>query len=759
MHGLAPFRGRTVEFCVLGPIEVLTGGRSLSFSRRQQRLIVGILSLEVNRAVSFERLIELIWGPDPPREPRAVLQTRISEARRILSSAPEWAAEVELTTYHDGYVLKADPDRVDACRFSRLLEIARTAADDDARRVLRQAVGIWRGRALGGWLTKAGADLCLSLESARLTAIEDLYDIELRAGRHYEVVDEIVGLAAANPGRERLTLQLMQALHLSGRTAEALEVYRRMRRWLKEELGLDPPAKAESLHRCILRGAAEHRRNTTVDKRTNASLSHSPTPQRPCLLPAGIADFAGREKELATVADLLTARSNESAPTTVAIDGAGGVGKTALTLHVAHRLREHFSDGQLYANLRGFGQGQPAEARDVLGRFLRALGVTAVPDDMDDRTGLYRRLLDGRKVLVVLDNAAAARQVLPLVPGSSSCAVLVNSRTRLAAELGAHAVGLDVLDPSASSILLARIGGARIHSEPQPTRELAALCGHLPLALRIAAAKLATKPHWSVQRLVDQLAETHTRLGYLSFGQMDVRSTIATSYGSLTPSAQRLLRRLGHIDLPDVTVWTAAATLDSKLDEAEELLDQLYNARLAEVGGVEPTGHARYRLHELVRLFAAARAVTEEHTDDLNRVRQRVIGCWLCLAEAAYRRVHGGDYQNALSPAYHWPLDEHIADTVVADPLRWFDADRQTIMSLIRLAADHNDSSACWRLASTASPLFQMALLHNDWADVLNLALDAAVRANDEQGQAVVQYRMGILRTGRGGPPKGQKPL
>ncbi|WP_083936671.1 AfsR/SARP family transcriptional regulator [Longispora albida] len=756
-----------VEFNVLGPVEVWHEGTSLRFSRRQQRLIVGILALQANNVVSRERLIDLLWTDQPPPQARAVVHSRVSEIRGVLADALDCHPDVQLLTRGNAYLLEVPPELVDVHRFRTSAARWRNAeSDDEARKILRQALGLWRGPVLGGGLSEETyAALAQGSEAARLTAAEDLFDVELRLANHVQVVDEITELAAANPTRERLAAQMMLAMHRSGRTADALLAYDRYRRWLSDHLGVDPGQDIQSLYMAMLDNESAllvhpspvpgpAAGQVTDLAAGGAELLPADSGERfhisvPRILPPGIADFTGRDTELAEARNLLTSPRRTGSPI-LAITGQAGIGKTAFTIKVAHEVREHFPDGQLYMDLRGFDSSDPASPHEALGRFLRVLGVDgdAVPSSLEDRIDLYRDLLDSRKVLVVLDNARSDDQVAPLVPGGDACGVLVSSRARLGSTLGAKVMNLDVLDPAQSLALLSRIAGpSRIASEAGETEALISQCGQLPLALRIVGAKLAAKPHWSVARLVALLNDGQRQLDLLSHEHLDVRASIALSYEGLRPDVQRLLRGLGDMDSAEVTVWASSALLGVRSEVAEDLLEELFDAQLVGVAGCDATGHARYRIHDLVRAFALERAAVEDDLRTLEEGRIRVLGAWLHVATAAYRSIQGGDYQNIRSDAPRWPVEDVLVNALVAEPFRWIEVERQTLVALARRAASDGHATACWELASTLTPLLHMRRHYDEWQAILRSALDAVSRAGDNRGRAALLYRSGMIHT------------
>jgi DNA-binding SARP family transcriptional activator len=639
-----------VEIRVLGEVEVWRADVPLCLARRQQRLLLGILAIEANELITIDRLIDLLWGDQPPRQARAVLQSRMSELRTALHAFRGPDDELEILTRGSGYLLKVDPDLVDAYRFQSLVAAARVpTSPEEACRSLRAALDLWQGPVLGGRLTAhAHAALCSVLESERLTAAEDLFEIELQLGRHYQVADEIRELADANPERERLVAQMMLALHRAGRTADALHTYDRWRRWLADELGIDPAAEVQRLYLAMLRAdpdlLPEARQPVVLADRIEAVRTVPRHPAAnvtvPQILPPGVADFIGRAAEMAFLRKLFAAQSRERCAV-VAVSGPAGIGKTALSVQVAHALRPNFPDGQLFANLRGAAEGRPADPAEVMGRFLRALGVdgAALPETMDERVDLYRDLLSERSVMIVLDNADSDEQVLPLIPSGPACGVIVNGRPRLGPALGAGMLNLDVLAPAEASRLLARIAGPdRVEAEPGAADHLCAHCGYLPLAVRVSAAKLAAKPHWRIEKLLGLLKDKRSRLNHLVHGHLDVRASIALSYVGLDANAQRLLRRLGALDLPEVSVWLSAALLDTTLTRAEDLLEQLFDAQLVEIAGQDQIGHALYKMHDLVRLFARELAQRDEPAGELDRAYRRALGARLALVKTP---LHG----------------------------------------------------------------------------------------------------------------------
>lgn len=745
-----------MEILVLGPVEILHDGGRVRLARRQQRLLLGILALQANQVVGTAQLVDLMWGGGPPRQARAVIQTRMSELRTALTSVLA-ESDADVVSHGDGYQLSIDGDKIDAIRFQRMLSDP-AAADADELETLRSALELWRGPVLGGWLPdRSHVALCQRLESARLTAAERLYDQELAANRHHAVVDEVMSLAAANPGRERLISLAMVALHRTGRTAEALLTYERCRRWLADELGVDPNGGLQELHLTLLRGdreAGPAAQSGSVNGEalspparppvTEGAASHGFRAAVPHTLPPNVVDFVGRDAEIKHLSDLLAeARSRVAV---VALSGPAGVGKTALCIHVAHRLQATFPDGQMFADLHGVDTDDPATPFDVLGRFLRLLGVDglAIPSTVDERIDLYRSLLAHRRVLVVLDNAGTADQVQPLIPGTPGSAVLITSRTRLGYAVGGHVVSLSVLSPARAVDLLAGIAGrSRVASEPESTAEMARLCGYLPLAIRVAAARLAATPQLSIRTLTIRLSDDRRRLHELRYGHQDVRSSIGLSFDGLTVEARRLLCLLSNSDLPEVTVWCSAALLDTVIADAEETLEQLYDAQLLEVAGRDVTGHARYRIHDLVRLLARERAQADGSSEDVRAAWRRLLGSWLYIVDTARYLVFGREVRDLSRTASRWTFDEDMAARLVADPGGWCDIERSSIIAMVGLAERCGMALPCWELATMAYPLFDLGRHFDDGLRLLKTALSAVENASDVRGRAAVLCRLG----------------
>ncbi len=474
-------------------------------------------------------------------------------------------------------------------------------------------------------------------------------------------------------------------------------------------------------------------------------------PAIPFLLPPDSADFTGRAEMVGRLDVLMAGAPDDAARSTAMVvadvAGGGGVGKTTLAVHVAHRVRARFPDGQLFVNLQG-AETSPADPKEVLGRLLRALGAdaAAIPEGSDERAELYRGLLAHRRVLVVLDNAASEAQVRPLLPGSPTCAVLITSRARLAGLEGARLLDLDLLDSAQAVGLLGRIvGPERVAAEPAAAAELARLCGYLPLALRVAGARLAARPHWQLTQLVERLADERQRLDELAYGHLGVRASLTLSYRALEPAARLLFRRLGLLQAADAAAWVAAALLDTSVEQATELADRLVDARLLEVAGRDATGQVRYRFHDLVRVYAHECAEAEDPPAERRASLARAFGAWLHLAERADAGLGNPFLEPAYGPTLRWPVDQATTGRLLADPLAWLEAERPGLVVAVTQAACLGMAGLSWELTSALTQFLATRIYPDDWRRCAEQALTAARRARDARGEAAVLLSLGDL--------------
>jgi DNA-binding SARP family transcriptional activator len=724
-----------MEFRLLGPLEVWAGDRPVPLGARKPQALLAALLMDDNRMVPSERLVEAVWGEDPPETARAILQTYVSGLRRLFQ---EFGEEEVIVSYSAGYLIRVPAGALDRNEFERLAAEGRQAAASDrhqeAVEAFRVALALWRGPALGGVGDSFLRAEMARLDELRLTITEQRITAELALGRHEQLIGELTALVSRHPTHERLRRDLMIALYRMGRQSDALAVYRQGREVLVEELGVEPGPELRIVHEGIL-------------KSDDALLGSPAGPNRPRVVPAQMPpttlDFTGRGAVVASLSTLLTAGS--SMPVCV-VSGPGGSGKSTLAVHVAHHVAGSYPDGQLYIELLGTSEA-PVSAGEVLGRILRQLGE--VPQETtEERIAHYRSVLAGRKVLVVLDDAAAEHQVRPLLPGSAGCGVLVTSRNRLAALSGASLTELDVLAHDEAVELLSRIAGSeRIEAEPDATARIVEQCGRLPLAIRIAGARLTTRRRWSVAFLSDRLADERHRLDELAVGDQEVRTSIMLSYRMLDEIGKRTLRRLGLLGLPDFPAWVAAALIEVPHEEAERVLEQLVDAQLVEMEGIDGVGHVRYRLHELVRLFAGERIETEEPPEARTAAVTRVLSRWLWLLAQIPAAAPSGAISLRIAYPAAAAVEPPVARAILAQPHTWFEAEQNALVKGVEVAAAMDLDEVAVALASAlCGSIFVVDNLFEAWNRTLSVALSVARRVGNAHGEATLLAEMGQLR-------------
>ncbi|MFI6936638.1 BTAD domain-containing putative transcriptional regulator [Streptomyces sp. NPDC050287] len=628
----AAAQGPLLRFGVLGPVRAWRGEEPLSTGSPQQRALLAALLLREGRTATAAELIDALWGEEPPSQALAALRTYASRLRKVLDAGV-------LVSESGGYAVRGLPegalDLTAAQELATEAEKARSAGDlCHARDVLGRALALWDGEALAGVPGPYAEAQRVRLEEWRLQLLESRLDMDLEQGCHAEAVSELTALTAAHPLRERLRELLMLALYRSGRQAEALAVYTDTRRLLADELGVDPRPGLRELQQRILQA------DPGLAEPSAPRAEPAAAPVRPAQLPATVPDFTGRSAFVSELGEVLASAEGRVMAVS-ALAGIGGVGKTTLAVHVAHQARGAFPDGQLYVDLQGAG-ARAAEPETVLGSFLRALGTadSSIPDSLEERSALFRSVLDGRRVLVLLDNARDAAQVRPLLPGTEGCAALITSRVRMVGLAGAHLVDLDVMSPDEALSLFTKIvGEERVASEREAALDVVAACGFLPLAIRIAASRLAARRTWTVSVLAAKLADERRRLDELQAGDLAVKATFELGYGALEPSQARAFRLLGLADGPDISLAAAAAVLDLPAEDTEDLLESLVDTSL-----LESAAPGRYRYHDLVRLYARACAERDEWPpSERAAAMSRLLDFYLATAAGVYAIERPGD--------------------------------------------------------------------------------------------------------------------
>ncbi|MFI2424817.1 AfsR/SARP family transcriptional regulator [Streptomyces sp. NPDC018955] len=729
-----------LRFGVLGPVRAWRDDEPVATGSPQQRALLAALLLREGRTATAAELIDALWGEEPPSQALAAVRTYASRLRKVLDPGV-------LVSESGGYAVRGlgegALDLAAAQELAAEAEKARNTGDlCHARDVLNRALSLWDGETLAGVPGPYAEAQRVRLEEWRLQLLESRLDMDLEQGCHAEAVSELTALTAAHPLRERLRELLMLALYRSGRQAEALAVYADTRRLLADELGVDPRPGLQGLQQRILRadpGLAEP--SAPMAEPVAVSV-------RPAQLPATVPDFTGRASFVRELSDVLASASGDEARVMAvsALAGIGGVGKTTLAVHVAHAARASFPDGQLYVDLQGAGS-RSAEPETVLGAFLRALGTadSAIPDSLEERAALYRSVLDGRKVLVLLDNARDAAQVRPLLPGTAGCAALVTSRVRMVDLAGAHLIDLDVMSPEEALALFTRIvGEERVASEREAALDVVAACGFLPLAIRIAASRLAARRTWTVSALAAKLADERRRLDELQAGDLAVKATFELGYGQLEPAQARAFRLLGLADGPDISLAAAAAVLDLSAEDTEDLLESLVDTSL-----LESAAPGRYRFHDLVRLYARACAERDEQPpSEREAAMSRLLDFYLATAAGVYAIERPGDRTvDHLEPT-RFPGMEFSDDMNALD---WLHSESACILACVRQSLRPNTLRRAVDLLLAAKDLAESGASSLSYEAAAFAARDATAGAGDAhaEGRARTTLAQVLSRAGR----------
>ncbi|SEQ54188.1 DNA-binding transcriptional activator of the SARP family [Lentzea xinjiangensis] len=716
---------------LLGALAATVDGEELTLGPPRQRAVLAVLALRANHVVSRSELIDAVWGDEPPASADNGIHTYVAGLRRLFEPGRASRAPSSVLLSTDaGYLLKLPPDSSDVALFRTYLDEAGRVRDRPAEAVAAfdRALGLWRGVALDGVPGPFAAVERARLAELRLTAVEQRAALMLSLGREAEVAAELTTLVSAHPLRERLYGLLMSALYRGGRQAEALAVYADLRRLLVEELGIEPGPELRGLHEQLLVGLPDPQ----------------PEPVAPALvpvqLPHEVRDFTGREKELARLADAVPV---DHSPVLVAITGTGGVGKTALAVRFAHQVASRFPDGQLHVDLRGFdASAPPVRPAAALHQLLQSLGVPAerVPEDLPAKSALYRSVLANKRVLVLLDNARLADQVRPLLPGRSASMVLVTSRNHLGglvARDGAHSMTLSTLTRDEGlALLTAAVGADRVAAEPAAAAKLVELCGHLPLAIRIAAERVVTRPHLTLADLAGDLADERDRLNVLATGDDEdtaVRAAFSWSYLALKPDAARTFRLIGLHPGAEIGLAAVAALTGVPVPRARALLDVLASGHM-----VEEVARGRFRLHDLLRLYATELSATEESFTSRDEAVERLLRWYFDKANAAGTVIGPPDHPAFLLP----PLSTQ--DFASHDEaFTWCRAESANLAAVAKLAEDQHSPTA-WQIPVALWNYFIVSSALDEWTDTYRVAERAAARDGNQAARAWAIHGQGL---------------
>jgi tetratricopeptide (TPR) repeat protein/DNA-binding SARP family transcriptional activator len=741
-----------VEFRLLGPVEVWAAGGCLEMGPPQQRAVLAALAVDAGRPVFRGTLLDRIWSGRAPEGAASALYAHINRIRRLLAAGAAGGEPVRLARRSGGYVLEVDPEDVDLHRFRQLALAARDRQrpDDERARLLREALDLWRGEPLADLPGEWPARMRHSWEEERLDAAVAWAQAELRMGRPDEVIGPVRELVAGQPLKERPIGVLMQALAAAGRGAEALECYAIARSRLREALGAEPGQELQSVHLAILKG--ERPAAPKGEGPVPGSASRSAPLPVPAQLPSDVHGFTGRNDELDELDRLLIKEGDQSTAVVIsAVAGTAGVGKTALAVRWAHRVRDAFPDGQLYVDLRGYGPDRPIPAEKALARFLANLGVAGpdIPLDVDDRAARYRTEINRRRMLVVLDNAASVEQIRPLLPGTPTCSVVVTSRDSLPGLVALHGgcrLDVDLLPLPDAVTLLHTLIGERVEAEPEAATTLATQCARLPLALRVAAELATTRPTTPLADLVRELADQAQRLQRLDAGgdpRAAVRVVFSWSYKHLPADAARAFRLAGLHPGSDLDVYAAAALTNTTVDGARRSLDVLARAHL-----VHLTGPGRYGTHDLLRAYACDLANSQDSEADRRTALTRLFDYYLAAAASARDARSPAERRQRprISPA--GSPTPPVADPAAA--LAWLDAERPNLVAVCTHTAAHGWPGHTIRLATTLFRYLDSGAHFPDALSIHTDARNAASQTGDRAAEAYALANLGVVHMRQG---------
>jgi DNA-binding SARP family transcriptional activator/tetratricopeptide (TPR) repeat protein len=750
--------GAALRLQVLGPVKAWREGVALPLGGVRRQAVLGLLAVQAGVVVRQRALCEALWDGEPPPTAAVMIQSHISRLRAVLEQGtPARTRQRVLETMGDGYRLRVDSMSTDLAESRSLAVRARGALRSGSRtsacELFERAVELWRADPLADVAVLRSHPVVTGLEREYAALVVEQADAASALGWHDLVLPRLFALTERAPLNERAHACLMIALAGSGQQAAALEVYERMRRRLDDELGVRPGAPLAQAHARVLRqeipavvtgsGGFEGADRAAADA-GEGGMAADAVPGAgvsPFQLPPTVVDFTGRVAEDGWLREWLIGGSG-TAVSVVVISGPPGVGKSALMLHAGHGLRAHFPDGQLWASLDG-ASGRPRDPGEVLGEWLRALGVHgfAVPKMLDERAALFRSVLAGRRVLVAADDVGSVGQVLPLLPGTSGCAVIATSRRQLPDLAGVRMLPLGPLPAGEARQLLGQIAGsARVSVEGQAAADLVAACGHLPLAVRIAGAKLAARPSSPIAALAESLATERRRLDVLRVGDLSVRASIASGYQALSQTARRAFGLLALLGPCDVAEWVIGALLGDT--DAAPVVEELIDRSMLAVIGADHTGQARYRLHDLLRDYAIEKLAIDPEPGQSLAV-ERAQHAWLQLASCAadqlpqepwFPRQPDGEEPSVVA--------RELARALTADPLAWFSVERVNLLAATERACQSWGHGLGLRLAYCQTAFQNLQDRHDDSARMWQVVATAARRAGDTSTATAAELRL-----------------
>jgi DNA-binding SARP family transcriptional activator len=709
-----------VTIQLLGPVQLLVDGLPVPVGGPGVRGLLALLTLNADRIVPLDEIIDLLWGHEPPATARTIVHGNVSQLRRVFRSVQGHGdGKVQIRTAPPGYQLTVAAEQVDVNRARALLEQAALAPPERRAAMLREALGLWRGPALAGvprWVTAP------ELEELRAAVHGARVDADLELGRHAELIAELAPMVRENPHAERTVEQLMLALYRSGRRADALETYRRVSRSVIDTQGIEPGPQLRALHDRMLRDE--------LDPLAEAAAE----PFVPAQLPRAVPFLAGRDAELAWLSGLRQRAQQGRCPVAV-VTGTAGVGKSALVTSWAHDAAAGFAGGVLHASLRGFDpEHEPLAPAEVLAQFLQGLGVAAgdIPEQLHERVALYRSLLAGRNVLVLLDDARSAEQVRPLLPPARHAMTVVTSRARLDGLAVTHAAqgrALGTLSEGDAVRLIVELTGDDAAEEGR-IEQVARLCGYLPLALRIAGARLASSPEWTREELVGELADERSRLAALDDGTSDtsVRAALDVSYRGLAEDLARTFRLLGVLTVPSVGPHMVAAVCGTEVAEARQRLRKLSGHNL-----LTEVARDTFQAHDLVRLYARELAEAELDAGAHAQLLQASLRYYRGVADRARRRllriVDPLDFTGDV-PVHGAPRLDGFDDAVA-----WFVAEWPNLLHTVDRARAMGLHDDAWRLARVVHTYCVVRPSFDDWHRLVEAGLAAAEAADNDLGR------------------------